>query len=89
MWEINIVTISFQDPILENCGCVANNLYSSMIQNGDAALSNVNSVLANSTATRGICQTPCQLLAPFIVLVTIFVFLIFLIRVPFLLVTIR
>ncbi len=67
----------------ENCGCVAANLYNNITE------SDFSAILANSTATRGLCTIPCSYLAGFITLVTIFVILIFLIRVPFLLVTLR
>lgn len=73
--------------MFENCSCIANNLYSDMLSTGMA--SDYSNLLINSTAARGLCGDSCSYLPVFVVVVTIFVFLIFLIRVPFVLVTIR
>ncbi|XP_064382553.1 solute carrier organic anion transporter family member 4A1-like isoform X2 [Halichondria panicea] len=72
-----------QNVTYENCGCVAANLRNNMMD------SDFGTILANSTATRGLCPLPCSFLLGWIVMVTISVILIFLIRVPFLLVTLR
>ncbi len=72
-----------QNVTYENCSCIASNLYDKMTE------TDFNTILESSTASRGLCPTPCSFLPAFVVLVALFVFLIFLIRVPFLLVTIR
>ena len=76
-----------QIPMFENCSCIANNLYDDMLSTGMA--SGYRNLLSNSTAARGLCEASCSFLPGFLAVVGIFIFLIFLIRVPFALVTIR
>lgn len=49
----------------------------------------LNETVANRTADMGVCGQDCNYLAGFLVSVTVFVFLIFMLEVPTLLVTIR
>ena len=69
-----------QNPEFVDCSCVANNVIVVEEKNGS---------LSNSTAVSGSCPQSCDFLGGFVVFVTVFVFLIFMIEVPTLLVTIR
>ena len=55
----------------------------------DCGCFDTNVTATNRTAKAGLCGQDCNLLAAFLVSVTVFVFLIFMLEVPTLLVTIR
>ena len=69
-----------------DCTCVANNVFSDVMSN---VIDEKNGSLSNSTAVSGLCPQSCNYLGGFLVCVTVFVFLIFMLEVPTLLVTIR
>ena len=75
--------------MFENCSCVAEHLY--QLSNDNFAASSVFpwSYLANSTAASGMCSTDCRNLGPFLVCVGILIFLVFVLKIPSILVTMR
>ena len=65
-------------PVFENCRCVLN--YQS-----NASVSS----LGNGTAESGICATECHTLPLFLVLVGIVLFLVFMLKIPTVIITLR
>ena len=65
-------------PVFENCRCVPN------YQSNASVLS-----LGNGTAENGICATECHTLPLFLVLVGIVLFLVFMLKIPTVIITLR
>ncbi len=68
---------SFQLPLFENCSCVLEGLQDNMTG------------LVNATAMSGRCSSDCQTLPLFLVFIGLFLLLIFTLKIPTVIVTIR
>lgn len=71
--------------VFSNCACISENLLSEA--SGD--LTTPTQLLENSTASDGRCPQTCNTLGLWLFLIAIVVFLIFVLRIPTLLITIR
>lgn len=83
-------TFNLQKPVFENCSCVAEHFYLDSIT--DPTVTNTRELLeftGNSTAANGMCSTNCHLLGPFLFLCGLLIFLLFVLKIPNVLVTIR
>ena len=72
-------------PVFGNCTCVADNLAN--MQNDPSLFSSF--LIDNATATDGRCPQNCNKLGLWLLIIGVVIFLIFLLRVPTLLITIR
>ena len=76
--------------MFENCSCVAEHLYQlSNDELSGSLTSSPSSYLANSTAADGMCDINCHNLAPFLLCAGVLIFLLFVLKIPNVLVTIR
>ena len=81
--------------MFENCSCIADNLASQLLERGSPyygvndtdALSSL--LLTNGTAVDGRCDQGCNKLGLFLVLIAIALFLIFILQVPYVIITVR
>jgi len=77
----NIYYLTSKVTILESCSCVADSLKMDNLTYQDGAIQN--------TATDGKCPQNCNTLGIWLVLIALVIFLIFAMRVPTLLITMR
>ena len=80
------IILLLQEPIFSDCICIAENLFSMNVSKG---VSTPSQLLANSTAVAGRCPQNCNTLGLWLFLIAIVVFLIFVLRIPTLVITIR
>ena len=85
---IKLSFISLQRAVFENCSCVAEKFY----HHPNAAVSEDSYwslVLTNGTASDGKCKQDCNTMPVFLVFVAIFLFLVFIIKIPTYIITLR
>lgn len=75
-----------QQPTLSNCSCITENLFS-MSESDQFSIPS--QFYPNSTAEVGKCPQDCNTLGLWLLLIAVVVFLIFVLRIPTLLITIR
>jgi len=75
-----------QMPVFENCSCVASNLF---FQSNTTFPRTSDLFLSNSTAQNGKCPMECHTLPLFLVLIGIVLFLIFMLKIPTVIITLR
>lgn len=75
------------EPVFSNCACISESL--SSMNTSTHIFSTPSQLLGNSTATAGRCPQKCNTLGIWLLLIGIVVFLIFVLRIPTLLITIR
>ena len=75
-----------QRPTFSNCSCIAENLLS---MSESDQFSVPSQLYPNSTAVEGKCPQDCNTLGLWLLLIAVVVFLIFVLRIPTLLITIR
>ena len=90
---IFLLLLTKQAPVFENCSCVAENIYhssnESLATHQQTTLVQEYNVMGSSTAINGKCKTNCRNLGFFLLVVGMIVFLVFLLKIPTILVTIR
>lgn len=89
----SVIFFYVQEPVFENCSCVAENLYLvSQLQGSntsDPSIAPLEYVYGNSTAADGMCSVNCHNLGPFLFFCGMLIFLLFVLKIPNVLVTIR
>ena len=79
--------------VFENCSCVAESLALQLVNASNPLNSDLSQLTfdlsSNSTATEGMCDQGCNLLGLFLVFIALALFLIFMLQVPYIIITVR